>query len=190
MPMSSTAMAGLRSRASASARSPLRAGDDVETVAPKARRHEQQDVLVVVGDETPSALMPRAPVGRGAARPAKAARCGRWCRLLRALDTEIVPPCASTIARAMNKPRPVPGTCCATTRDDRKKRSKTRSRLSGAEADAGVAYLEHRAIAFRRDPDLDAAAVRRELDRVPDQVVEQLEDAGPCRASISTGRRR
>ena len=51
MPMSSTASVGLCSRASASACSPLARRHDVEPVAAQTRRHEQEDVVVVVGDE-------------------------------------------------------------------------------------------------------------------------------------------
>src|SRR5712671_1819899 len=49
--------------------------------------------------------------------------------------------------------------------------------LIRAETDSRVAHLEHGHAGRRSDAYLDAAALRRELDRVRDQVVEQLEES-------------
>src|SRR4029079_16537052 len=41
--------------------------------------------------------------------------------------TEMLPPCASAIAREITRPRPVPGIACSVAVDERKKRWKTRA---------------------------------------------------------------
>src|SRR5581483_697051 len=84
--------------------------DDVVPVPLQAGRHEQEDVLVVLGDEHRRHATSSFS-GSGLV-------CDEWDgssrrKMLpppsRLLATS-VPPCRSAIARAMKRPRPVPGT--------------------------------------------------------------------------------
>ena len=81
--------------------------------------------------------------------------------------TRIVPPCSSTIARAIARPRPVPP--AARLSSPRQKRSNTRSPAPGGRPDARVAHAHLHAVARA---DHDAAAGRRVADRIADEVRE------------------
>src|SRR5581483_10748494 len=50
-------------------------------------------------------------------------------------------------------------------------------RLAGREPDSRVAHLEHRSVGIPANADIDAPALGRELDRVRDEIVEELEEA-------------
>ena len=81
--------------------------------------------------------------------------------------TRIVPPCSSTMARAMARPRPVPP--APRLSSPRQKRSKTRSSAPGRQARARVAHAHLDAVARA---DQHAAARRRVADGVADEVRE------------------
>ena len=51
--------------------------------------------------------------------------------------------------------------------------------LSRRQSDAAVAHLEHGAVRRPARPHVNVAALGRELERVRDEVVEQLEDPTP-----------
>ncbi len=79
--------------------------DHLVTVAPQPRRHEQEDVVVVVRDEdyrTHLVIIAVRTAGSSILKTAPPPSRG---------VAEIVPPCASVIAWAMKSPRPVPCTC-------------------------------------------------------------------------------
>ena len=93
--------------------------DDVEAVALQPCRDEEEDVLVVLGDEHDG----KAHATSSGSAVDDATRCGSSSRKTlpppARRAAEIRPPCASTTARAMNSPRPVPGTCALTAPGER-----------------------------------------------------------------------
>ena len=100
------------------------------------------------------------------------------------------PPWPSTIARTIVSPRPSPGTG-ARSRSRAVEAVEQVRQVLGRDADAGVRDLDARAPVACVEPHGDAAAGRRELERVRDQVVEHLRepvavaDARPGGASSS-----
>ena len=90
------------------------------------------------------------------------------------LSTSIRPPWLSTIDLVMLSPRPTPWIDCSSACRARKKRVNSRSRSRGLDADAGVADGELDPVAVDEQPDADLAAAGAVLDRVREQVVDDL----------------
>ena len=141
-------------------------------VASQARRHEQEDVVVVVRDEDHGGSLMRLiiAVRRGELDPehgsAAVARAGGDRAAVR-LGDRLRDEQAEAGARHLPP---------STARSVRKNRSKTRGASSSVKP-TPVSHTSSTAVAVLRRRDLDASALGRELDRVRDEVVEQLEHA-------------
>ena len=180
MPMSSTAIAGLPLAREGERPIAARCGHDLEAVALQPRRHEQEDVLVVVRHE--NELLAHATSSCSA--DSCATRAGSWTR-------NVVPPPSRlatrdrAVVRLDDRARDEEAEAGARhLLRDRSRRAEEavedELRLAGAEPDPRVAHLEHRVRSLDDGAHVDAPAGRRELDRVRDRDCRAAGRSFPC----------
>ncbi len=147
----------------------------------EVRRARLRDAVLVVGD---GADRRRADVERDDPEPAQAAASsgsnGSSTRKhvpSPARDvTTIVPPCASTIAREITSPSPVPGNRLLG-RDRRAEEALEQTILLGLrDPDARVGNLQHGVVAVHERAHRDRSAGGRELQRIREQVAHELHE--------------